>query len=349
MRALALLFALMLLAAGPARAGDRDGETDATRAAQWAAADWAETDFANRAVPLKEIVSAGPGKDDIPPIDAPMFEDVEAAADRLDPEEPVLSVVVNGAARAYPLSVLIWHEIANDVVGGAPVAATYCPLCNSAIVYDRRVDGRTLDFGTTGKLRKSDLVMWDRQTESWWQQFTGRAIVGAMTGARLKVIPSRIESFARFRNRRPDGMVLRPNHPQLRAYGRNPYVRYDSAPWPFLYRGQAPDGIAPLARVVAVGDAAWSLDLLRRRGRIKAAGGVMLSWTPGQASALDAPDIADGRDVGNVVVERMGAHGPEDVAHLITFAFAFHGFRPEGTIHVACQGGAKPPKPLACG
>ena len=99
--------------------------------------------------------------------------------------EPVIGLVVNGDARAYPLKILIWHEIVNDTVGGVPVTVTYCPLCNSAIVFERTVDGRVLDFGTTGKLRNSDLVMYDRQTESWWQQFSGTAIVGAMTGTKL--------------------------------------------------------------------------------------------------------------------------------------------------------------------
>jgi len=324
------------------------GAAIADPAQRWAMGEWRSTDFAKHSVALSEIVSGGPPKDGIPPIDEPVFEDTEAAAANLAPIEPVIALVVNGAAKAYPLSVLIWHEIANDEIGGVPVAVTYCPLCNSAIVFDRRVDGRTLDFGVTGKLRNSDLVMWDRQTESWWQQFTGEAIVGDMTGARLKALPARIESFERFQRRRPDGMVLRPNQRELRAYGRNPYVRYDSAPWPFLYKGESPEGIAPLTRVVAIGDRAWTLDFLRREREIKD-GPIMLSWSEGQASALDAPDIAEGRDVGNVVVQRMGRSGPVDVVHNVTFAFAFHGFRPDGVIFIACAPGDAPKPPLACG
>lgn len=314
----------------------------------WSKGEWRNTDFTRHSVDLGEITSGGPSKDGIPPVDDPMFESVDAAAKRVQATEPVIAVVVNGAAKAYPLSILIWHEIVNDEIGGTPVAVTYCPLCNSAVVFERTYRGRTLDFGTTGKLRNSDMVMWDRQTESWWQQFVGEAIVGEMTGALLEVVPTRVESFERFARRRPDGMVLRPTHPQLRAYGRNPYVRYDSAPWPFLYRGDAPKGIAPLARVVAVGDEAWSLELLRRKGELSA-GGLMLMWTPGQNSALDAAEIAEGRDVGNVVVQRRGAHGPIDVAHDIAFAFAFHGFRPQGVIHVVCDTDAPPAPPLVCG
>jgi len=338
----ALFSALIVLAIAAS------GASANPRLKYWANGEWQKTDFSKHSVDLSEIVSGGPPKDGIPPIDDPMFESLEAAAERLAPLEPVIGLAINGEAKAYPLSILIWHEIVNDEIGGVPVAVTYCPLCNSAVVFDRRVGDRVLDFGTTGKLRMSDLVMWDRQTESWWQQFLGEAIVGEMTGTRLRVLAARTESFERFQRRRPDGVVLRPSMPQLRAYGRNPYVKYDSAPWPFLYRGESPEGIPPLARVIAVGERAWSLDLLRRRGEIKA-DGMMLVWEPGQASALDTEDIRDGRDIGNVVVRRMAANGPVDVAHDITFVFAFHGFRPKGEIFVHCEAGTTPKPPLFCG
>src|SRR5262249_29463504 len=140
--------------------------------------------------------------------------------------EPVISLALDGDARAYPIRILIWHEIVNDVVADTPVAVTYCPLCNAALVFRRTLDNRTFDFGTTGKLRNSDLVMYDRQTESWWQQFTGEAIVGVMSGGKLRLIPSRLDSFARFRQRHPDGRVLVPSNPNARKYGANPYVGY---------------------------------------------------------------------------------------------------------------------------
>ena len=255
-----------------------------------------------------------------------------AEADDLAPEEAAMTVAIAGDARAYPLRILIWHEIVNDTVGGVPVAVTYCPLCNSGIVFDRRLDGRDLDFGTTGKLRHSDLVMYDRQTESWWQQFLGEAIVGELTGARLTMLPSRLESLAAFRARHPDGRVLVPNDPNLRRYGRNPYVGYDSAERPFLYRGDYDGPGTPLMRVVAVGDQAWSLELLRQAERIEA-GDLVLTWTPGQASALDRASVAEGRDVGNAVVQRRVGDRLEDVPYDVPFAFAFAAFRPDGVIH----------------
>lgn len=293
---------------------------------------WPKTDFATHDVDYDEILSGGVPKDGIPPIDSPVFVSLEEAVAGIPGTEPVIGLVIDGDARAYPLRVLTWHEIVNDTVGGVPVAVTFCPLCNAAIVFDRELDGRVYDFGTTGKLRHSDLIMYDRQTESWWQQFTGTGIVGAMTGRRLKVRPARLESLAKFRARAPEGRVLAPNDTGMRPYGANPYARYDSEFHPFLYRGEHPPNIAALARVVTVGDRAWSLDLLRKRGRLETGDGLILSWSPGQNSALDARLIADGADVGNVTVQRHEAGRLVDVAYGVDFAFAFHAFHPGSAI-----------------
>ncbi len=294
--------------------------------------EWPETDFSKTAVDFAEILSGGPPKDGIPSIDDPAFEPV-AGASGLSETEPVIGLVVNGDARAYPLSILIWHEIVNDTVGGVPVTVTYCPLCNSAIVFERAVDGRVLDFGPTGKLRNSDLVMYDRQTESWWQQFSGTAIVGTLTGTELKMLPSRLESWARFKERAPDGKVLVPKEPGQRAYGRNPYVGYDSRDKPYpLFLGDLPTDINPMMRVVVVDDEAWTLPLLREKGTIDH-DGVTIRWVAGQNSALDSGRIAAGRDVGNVIVQREGGSGVEDVVHDVTFAFVFRAFTPDGRIH----------------
>jgi hypothetical protein len=125
------------------------------------------TDFSRHTVPLQEVDSGGPPRDGIPPIDHPKFETVTQGDGWLKPQEPVIALSLGGETRVYPLQILIWHEIVNDVVGGVPVLVSFCPLCNTAIAFDRRLDGRVLDFGTTGNLRRSDLAMWDRQTESW--------------------------------------------------------------------------------------------------------------------------------------------------------------------------------------
>ncbi|MCH8808974.1 MAG: DUF3179 domain-containing protein [Proteobacteria bacterium] len=293
---------------------------------------WPKTDFSKTSIDFDEIISGGPPKDGIPSIDEPEFVPV-GEADDLAPTEPVIGLVVNGDARAYPLGILIWHEIVNDTVGGIPVTVTYCPLCNSAVVFDRRVAGKATEFGTTGKLRNSDLVMYDRDTESWWQQFLGEAIVGERTGTRLKVLPARLESWERFAARHPDGIVLVPNDRSMRRYGSNPYAGYDSASVPFLYGGEYPENIEPMARVVAIGNEAWSLELVRGKGRVES-GDLVLTWEAGQNSALDSRRISSGRDVGNVVVQRRGADGLEDVPYDVTFAFVFHAFRPDGIWHI---------------
>ena len=295
--------------------------------------EWGETDFSQSSISFDEIMSGGPPKDGIPAIDDPVFV---AAADVEDlaGTEPVISFVVGDDERAYPLQILIWHEIVNDTVGDVPITVTFCPLCNSAVVYDRRVGDAVLDFGTTGKLRNSDLVMYDRQTESWWQQFTGEGIVGVYTGTALKRLPSRLESFARFKERvGDDGKVLVPSRSGARAYGMNPYSSYDSSSRPFLYNGDLPEGIEPLARVVVVEDEAWSLQLIRDAGRYER-DDLVITWESGQNSALDSRRIAKGKDVGNVVVQRAGGDGSlEDVPYDIAFAFAFHAFHPEAPIH----------------
>ena len=293
--------------------------------------EWPNTDFSKHAVDYAEILSGGPPKDGIPSIDDPKFVPVADMTNLAD-SEPVIGLRIGDDARAYPLRILTWHEIVNDTVGGVPVAVTYCPLCNAAIVFDRRVAGEPTEFGTTGKLRHSDLVMYDRATESWWQQFLGEAIVGARTGTKLEVLPARLESWSRFKARHPAGLVQIPSNPGLRPYGANPYVGYDGASFPFLYRGSYPEGIAPMARVVAIGDEAWALSLLREQGRVES-GDLVLTWEAGQNSALDTRSISEGQDVGNVVVQRKGAQGLEDAPYDVTFAFVFHAFRPEGTLH----------------
>jgi len=324
------------------------GNTSLADPAGWRL-EWPRTDFSKHKVPFAEVKSGGPPKDGIPAIDAPRFQQLVGGKPvgwsiALGDTEPVIALSIGEDARAYPLRVLIWHEIANDVVGSTPVVITYCPLCNAALVFDRTVDGRILDFGTTGKLRNSDLVMYDRQTESWWQQFMGEAIVGALTGRRLRLIPSRLESFERFRHRFPAGRLLIPNDPTARNYGRNPYVGYDAVGQrPFLYDGSLPDGIDPMERVVAVETApghheAWALTLVRHRGTIHS-GAPLIEWQPGQASALDKESIGSGRDVGNVIVLRQIEDRRVDLPYDVTFAFAFHAFRPNSPIHQEASDG----------
>jgi hypothetical protein len=289
-------------------------------------AEFPKADFSRHSVDLSEIFSGGPPRDGIPAIWSPAFIPVRSET-RLPAREPVMTYEAEGQpARAYPIRYLIWHEIVNDVVGGRPIVVTFCPLCNSAMIFDARVEGAPLTFGVSGRLRHSDMVMYDRETESWWQQATGEGIVGVHTGKTLQMLPGWMESWGEFIARNPDGLVM--DEPAARrAYGSNPYAGYDSSARPFLYQGEnPPHGISPLARVVRVGDRAWTFERLRTEGEIREAG-VVLTWTAGQASALDTRAIAQGRDVGTVRVR--DAQG-RDVPHDIPFAFAFHALYPDG-------------------
>ena len=279
-------------------------------AAQGDRSEW-RTDFSKHTVPLDEIVSGGPPKDGIPAIDDPRFVSVEEADDWLEADEPVLTVELDGEAKAYPLQIMIWHEIANDRVGGVPVAVTYCPLCNTGITFDRRHDGRILDFGTTGRLRHSDMVMYDRQTESWWQQASGEGIVGHFAGDALEWIPTQTVSWETFREAHPDGRVLSRETGYRRDYGSNPYVGYD-LPGPrggpfrrLLGDAETDDRLPAMERVAAVrleGESvAFPFSALKRARVANAEVGgrpIVVFWSPGTASALQARDVAGGRDVG---------------------------------------------------
>jgi hypothetical protein len=268
-----------------------------------------KTDFSRHTVPYEEIWSTGPRRDEIPPLDSPRFTSPESARGWLGDQEPVIAFSLNGDARAYPLQIISWHEIVNDVVGGVPVSATFCPLCNAAVVFDRRLDGVVYDFGTTGKLRRSDLIMWDRQTESWWQQFTGEGIVGELAGKRLVVLPASIISFADFRAASPGGKVLSRDtgvSHLIPRYGQTPFPGYDRADNPpFLFRGDLDGRLLPKVRVatVTVGDVdtAFPFSVLEKERVINhTVNGrdLVVFFKSGTVSALDRRSIRESRDVG---------------------------------------------------
>ncbi len=269
-----------------------------------------QTDFSLHTVPYTEIISGGPLRDGIPPLDKPTFVTQDVADIWLDEMEPVIALEINGDSRAYPLQIMMWHEIVNDVVGGVPVTVTFCPLCNSAIAFDRTLDGVVYDFGTSGKLRHSDLVMWDRQTESWWQQLTGEAIVGALSGNRLKFLPAPIVSWGDFRMANAEGQVLSRETGFSRRYGENPYVGYDRADNPpFLFRGDLDGRLLPKERVAAVTigdlDAAFpftTLELERVVNYSFNGTDLAVFFKPGTRSALDGAFIGSSREIGSAAV-----------------------------------------------
>lgn len=268
------------------------------------------TDFSRHTVPFEEILSGGVPRDGIPPIDDPKFTTIVGASAWLSDEEPVIAFEVDGDARAYPLQIMTWHEIVNDEVGGIPVVVTFCPLCNAAIVFDRRIDGKVYDFGVSGNLRNSDLIMWDRQTESWWQQFTGEAIIGELAGKRLSFLPASIVAWSDFKIVNPQAKVLSRDTGHSRPYGQNPYAGYDRADNPpFLFKGK-PDGrLLPKERVVAVTvgntDVAFPFSLLAKERLVTYAldgRDIVVFFKPGTRSALGSREIASAEDVGAAAV-----------------------------------------------
>ena len=262
-------------------------------------------------IDLDRLLAGGPPPDGIPPIDDPVFESIAAAAEWLEDDSPVMVVDVDDDVRAYPLAILTWHEIVNDVVGDVPLVVTYCPLCNSALVFERTVDTtdgeELLDFGTSGRLYLSNLVMYDRQHHNLWTQFEGEGIIGErFLGTELTRVPAWLFGFDELRELHPDAQVLSRDTGHNRDYGRNPYVAYDhQGRAPFLFDGELDPRFSAMARVVglAAGDDAVAVPLerLAEDGIVEATVDgqeLVVLWAPGQASALDADRIDQGRDVG---------------------------------------------------
>jgi hypothetical protein len=251
-------------------------------------------------------------KDGIPALDDPVFED-PSGVEWIAPTEPVIAFELNGDARAYPLAIMTWHEIVNDTVGGVPVVITFCPLCNTAVAYERPViDGQVTTFGVSGKLIHSNLLMYDRATESLWPQATGEALVGSQQGRDLKGLPAQIVSWEDFQSAFPDSDVLSRDTGYERDYGINPYPGYDDVDEaPFLFKGEVDGRLAAVERVLGVESAgaftAFPYFRLRDQSVANVAavnasvGGeaVAVFWKKGTNSALGNPDIAAGKDVGS--------------------------------------------------
>ena len=283
-----------------------------------------KTNVAKRSVEMDELISGGPPKDGIPALNNPKFISVTDAKTWLKAKEPVISLVIDGKARAYPLQILIWHEIINDEFKGIPVAVTFCPLCYSAIAFDRRLDGKTYSFGVSGMLRHSDMVMFDRETESWWQQITGEAIVGDMLGKKLKQLPAQIVGFEQFAKAFPKGMVVSKDTGHVRNYGRNPYVGYDEiGKTPFLFRGKTDGRIRPMEKIVVVeidGQSTVYPHTTTRKMRVIndeiGSQRVVIFHSDGANSALDAGQISDSKDIG-----ATGVFVPEIDGKKLNFSF----------------------------
>ena len=267
------------------------------------------TDLSKKSINLSDLISGGPPKDGIPSVDNPKFIPQKAAS-WLSPKELVLSIAIHGEARAYPLQILMWHELVNDTVAGEPILASYCPLCNSGIIFSRKVDGKVLEFGVSGMLRNSDMVMYDRQTDSLWQQITGEGIVGGYTGSTLRMLPAQMIPFDAFRASYPDGLVLSRDTGFQRDYGRNPYRGYEWGSGPIMPMSRkTSSALNGMEKLVVVSDRkgyrAYPFSYLKKGPVVedKAAGeNIVVFFTPEGLSPVDAVDMSKSRATGAVGV-----------------------------------------------
>ena len=279
---------------------------------------WA-TDWGRRTVDLDELIAGIPASDPrdvIPPLDFPEYESVAAAGEWLEGREPGVLVETGDDVRFFPLRIMTFHEIVNDTIAGRPVVVTFCPLCNTAVVFDPTVEGDVLRFGVSGLLRFSDLVMWDSTTETLWQQITGEAIVGELAGTQLELLRSAVIGWDEFRTSFPEGQVLSRQTGFERSYGRNPYVGYSSSSRPFLFDGELDDRFPALERVVGVtvGDAdkAFPFSVISGPRVVNdTVGGVPVAifWGGDTADALDTANIAEGKTIGTGIAfdRRVGS------------------------------------------
>lgn len=279
-------------------------------------------DFSKRTVELHEIFPVLP-RDGIRAIFEPNFDSVAEADEWLAFDEPVISLEFNGEARAYPLKILIWHEIVNDNVGGEPFIVTYCPLCNTAIVFKRTIDGEERIFGVSGALRRNDLIMYDRQTETLWQQITGTAIVGEPAGAQLDFVASQIVSWRDFKTSFPDATVLNRETGSFGSYDQNPYPYYDQLGSATFFPLDEYDEttLDRKERVLTVdlGDdpIAFPFSVLTETVVLEAESAgqrIVAFWQSGASSPLDEAFIIAGRNVG-----AAGAFIPSADGQALTF------------------------------
>lgn len=273
-----------------------------------------------------QIVSGGPPPDGIPSIDEPSFT-VASNVDFLDDAEAVLLVDLGGTVRVYPVQILLWHEIVNDSIDGRPITVTFCPLCNSAVAFDRRIavpndiarpdgvelgDEVLLDFGTSGAVHHSALVMYDRQTESLWTHFDGNAVVGTLMGVSLDRIPVATVSWGEVLAAHPDAEVLDHDSGFDKPYGRNRYVGYDQSDRPLagFFSEEIPEPIPSMERVVGVrltdgAAVAVPRSVLAKRGVVDLQVGgalIVVFWEAGANSPLQHAEVAAGDDIGAVSV-----------------------------------------------
>jgi hypothetical protein len=277
-----------------------------------------KTDTVQRNIELSELSLVVPRKT-FPSIDYPKFIGKEEGLDQFFKNEPVIAIAINGMAKAYPLNMLTMHEISNDTLNGVPILPTYCPLCNSSLVFDRRLSHKgkeyLLDFEVSGMLRNSDMVMADAQTETWWQQLMGFGLVGELAGVSLKVLPSIVISVQDFFERYPEGRILSPKTgtKSEQWYGTNPYKEYDKItgkPYESFFDKSKIDGrLPPMERIINLegpnGYRVYPFSIIKEEGVINdefQGKEIVIFYKDGAVSVLDNKEISKSKPIGSATM-----------------------------------------------
>ena len=275
-------------------------------------------------IPLKEIRSGGPGRDGIPSLDNPVFVTADNAR-FLKSKDRVLGVELNGVQRAYPIRILNYHEIVNDTLGGQPIVITYCPLCGSGMAFDSSINGKRLEFGVSGLLYNSDVLLYDRQSRSLWSQIMSTAVTGNMKGTRLDPLPVAHTTWRDWQTRHPDTEVLSTRTGFRRNYKVDPYLNYGRNGR--LYFPVAEENRRYPRKSIVMG--------LEIDGRFKAYPFKELKKSPSQfTDEFQGEQIEVYYDDRNQTARILDAHGNE-LPSLIAFWFAWYAFHPNTEIYTA--------------
>jgi hypothetical protein len=279
-------------------------------------------DLGNASIPVKEIKDGGPPKDGIPAIDKPQFK--KASELNLDQNTRILGVRVNGVAKAYPIPIMNYHEIVNDMFEGDPVVVTYCPLCGSGIAFDASIDNKRRTFGVSGLLYNSDVLLYDRQTESLWSQIMMEAVSGPLVGEKIEMVPTMNTSLSEWKKKYPDTWVLTENTGYQRDYSRDPYSGYEESEQLYFDVDKKDARFHPKESVIGI----------EIKGKFKAypfselekfKNGSLKDQFQGQELVINFNK--DSRSA--TITNRQG----EELPSLTTFWFAWYAFHPETEVY----------------